>query len=111
MPVRLCLEPKCPQPAVYRGRCAEHSRTQETRTHDPARKRLYNSKRWQATRKRVLFEQPLCANGCDAISTDVDHIKAIEDGGDPWARSNLQALCAPCHSRKTSRELRARQWT
>lgn len=104
MPIRLCLEPRCPNPATYRGRCHHHARSNELHTHDRARKRIYNSRRWKLLRKRVLFEQPLCANGCDAISTDVDHIRAIEDGGDPWARTNLQALCQRCHSRKTRQE-------
>ena len=35
-------------------------------------------------------------------------VVAIEDGGNPWSRNNLQAMCSPCHSAKTSREVRAR---
>jgi 5-methylcytosine-specific restriction protein A len=104
MPTRLCLEPRCPHPATYRGRCATHTRSNERTTH--ARRHFYNSKRWQITRSRVLFDQPLCE--CGQIATDVDHIKAIEDGGDPWSRNNLQGLCKACHSMKTNRELRAR---
>jgi 5-methylcytosine-specific restriction endonuclease McrA len=104
MPIRLCLEPRCPAPATYRGRCATHSRSNERTTH--ARRHFYNSGRWKYTRRRVLHDQPLCP--CGEIATDVDHIQAIEDGGDPWSRNNLQGLCKACHSIKTSRELRAR---
>ena len=39
---------------------------------------------------------------------EVDHIKRIEDGGDPWAPSNLQTLCSGCHSAKTAIENRGR---
>jgi 5-methylcytosine-specific restriction endonuclease McrA len=108
MPVRLCLEPRCASPAQYRGRCLAHARTNEHHTHNRDRKRLYSSKRWRITRERVLYEQPLCACGCDRIATDVDHIVPIEAGGNPWARHNLQALAAECHGRKTRQELATR---
>lgn len=102
MPTRLCAEPGCPHPATYRGRCPSHARTTNRHTH--RNRTIYNSKRWQLLRKRVLFEQPIC-NACDtALATDVDHITAIEAGGDPWARANLQGLCQPCHSAKTRQE-------
>lgn len=100
MPTRLCLEPHCHTPATHRGRCTTHARTNERTTHP--NKHLYNSARWRNTRTRVLFEQPLCE--CGAIATDVDHITAMDAGGDPWARSNLQALCRSCHSSKTRQE-------
>lgn len=100
----LCLHPRCPEPPVYRGRCAAHSRAKERGTNRAGRK-VYNTKRWQIVRRRVLFEQPLCAEeGCDEIATDVDHIVPIAKGGDPFARSNLAALCHSHHSQKTRRE-------
>lgn len=107
MPIRLCSTAGCPEVATYRGRCAGCSRTRERVTH--RNRGVYNSKRWKHTRRRVLFEQPLCQHeGCTAIATDVDHIVAIEDGGDQWSLSNLQGLCASHHSKKTNQELRAR---
>jgi 5-methylcytosine-specific restriction endonuclease McrA len=42
------------------------------------------------------------------IATDVHHIVDLADGGDPWSRANLEALCAPCHGRTTARRGRAR---
>ena len=104
MPTRLCLHPRCPHPATYRGRCPTHSPARERETHP--NKQLYNTKRWQLLRRRRLFVDPLCP--CGAIATDVDHILAIEDGGQPYRYDNTQSLCASCHGAKTSREVRAR---
>ena len=28
-------------------------------------------------------------------------MQAINDGGDAWAEANLEALCGPCHNRKS----------
>lgn len=106
MPTRICLEPRCPNQAVYRGRCAPCSTKHDRATHP--RKGFYNTAKWKRTRRAVLHDQPLCPEPCGAIATDVDHIIAIEDGGNPWARSNLQALCHACHATKTNREVRSR---
>lgn len=104
MPVKLCSTRGCRAVATYRGRCREHARQRNRSTHQ--NRSIYNSRRWAILRRRVLFEQPLC--DCGEIATDVDHDRAIEDGGDPWARSNLKARCHSCHSRKTAREMRDR---
>jgi 5-methylcytosine-specific restriction enzyme A len=104
MPTRLCLQPQCPNQATYRGRCATHNRARDRETHP--NKSFYNSKRWKATRKRVLYSQPLCP--CGEIATDVDHIVPIEQGGNKWAASNLQALCHRCHGQKTNAEMSTR---
>ena len=104
MPTRLCLQAGCPNESHYRGRCAEHARSND-RNIRRAGRRIYNTAKWRHTRERVLSEQPLCATeGCDTISTDVHHIVDLDDGGDPWARSNLEALCLACHSRITRSE-------
>jgi hypothetical protein len=42
---------------------------------------------------------------CGAIATDVDHIIAFDNGRDPYNPLNLEALCHPCHSTKTSHEM------
>lgn len=104
MPSHLCIEPRCPDRATYRGRCQRHSRKRERQTH--RNKEIYNSKRWKMLRKRRLFLDPLC--GCGEIATDVDHIQPIEDGGEPFDLENTQSLCASCHGSKTAAELRAR---
>lgn len=111
MPVKLCRTRGCRQLATYRGRCRDCAAKNERATH--SNKAIYNSRRWRVLRKRVLFEQPLCeapvdGGVCGEIATDVDHKTPIEEGGDPWSRANVQALCHPCHSKKTNGELRRR---
>ena len=105
MPTRLCAHPRCPNPATYRGRCPTHTRTNNQRTH--RNRHIYNSKRWKHLRRRVLFEQPICAHCNNALATDADHIQPIHHGGNPYARTNIQGLCHPCHSRKTRQEQQA----
>ena len=95
MPIRLC---PCGEPAVYRGKCQDCARTKE-RTTSRAGRAIYRSKRWQVTRNTVLSEHPFCP--CGRIAEHVHHIKDIADGGLPWDLSNLQALCASCHSKIT----------
>lgn len=100
MPIRMCMESRCGNEATYRGRCRVHARGRERETHP--NKSFYNSARWINTRKRQLFDHPLC--DCGGIATDVDHIVPIERGGNLWAFSNLQSLCGSCHGRKTRQE-------
>lgn len=74
------------------------------------RGRIYDLERWDRTRRLVLREEPVCRH-CLAIertslSTDVDHIIPMSEGGDAWDRVNLQGLCRECHSRKTVAELK-----
>lgn len=83
------------------------------RAKQPAAKPLYEAKRgttaergygghWQRIRKRILQRDPVCTTpGCDQPSTEVDHLTPLAQGGTN-ADNNLQGLCKPCHSRKTS---------
>ncbi|MCG7623196.1 HNH endonuclease [Epibacterium sp. Ofav1-8] len=71
---------------------------------------LYADPKWKAARIAYLRQHPLCVDcgelGVIEAATDVDHI--IPHKGDPklfWVRSNWQALCHRCHSRKTAREV------
>ena len=98
MPTTLCLEPRCPNPSTYRGRCADHSRTNERAT-NRAGKAIYNTKRWQLTRRKVLSLQPLCP--CGDLALDVDHIVPLSEGGEPYALSNLRGRCKSCHGKIT----------
>jgi 5-methylcytosine-specific restriction protein A len=100
-----CRQPLCPV-IVTSGWCPEHKPV-------PARGVRYDkrrsSRRWQFQARAVIREQPVCAvDGCTERSTDVDHIVAVEDGGDMWARSNLQGLCHSHHSSKSLAEVRRR---
>lgn len=96
----LCVEARCADPPVYRGRCQRHSRQRERVTH--RNKSIYNTKRWKMLRRRRLFLDPLCK--CGVIATDVDHITPIEEGGEPYDLANTQSLCASCHGKKTRSE-------
>lgn len=71
---------------------------------------LYADPRWVAASKAYLRNNPLCVDclelGAIEPATDVDHV--IPHKGDRklfWDRTNWQALCHVCHSRKTAREV------
>ena len=72
----------------------------------------YTSQRWRRLRLAKLAEQPFCEH-CRAVgllerASVVDHVQAINHGGDPFpALDGLQALCPPCHSAKTARGVEA----
>lgn len=69
------------------------------------RKKIYNSKTWAALRDRVLSEEPVCRRCRAPVPTDVDHIIGIDKAPHlALVRSNVQALCARCHGRKTRQE-------
>jgi 5-methylcytosine-specific restriction enzyme A len=64
---------------------------------------------WERIARAFRYENPICADPFGAharenrfeVSRHVDHIVPRSAGGtDEW--SNLQALCARCHSRKTA---------
>ena len=59
-------------------------------------------------RERFLHEHPLCVEcerqGRVTAATVPDHIVALVNGGAD-DESNLQALCAECHRKKTARDL------
>ena len=100
MPTNYCLTPRCPEHAVYRGRCAGHARERETETHSD--RGVYKTKRWRVLRRQRLYLDSLCP--CGAIATDVDHITPIRDGGAPYDLGNTQSLCHSCHAKKTRAE-------
>jgi 5-methylcytosine-specific restriction enzyme A len=87
------------------GRCAKH-RAPADRERGNSAERGYGS-RWRLLREWVLAREPLCraclAQGRAEPATDVDHIVARSRGGSDGP-SNLQALCASCHARKTASE-------
>jgi 5-methylcytosine-specific restriction protein A len=62
---------------------------------------FYNTRTWKRLRKVKLLTDPLFEVCNVKPARDVDHIKAINAGGERTAWSNLQSLCHECHSRKT----------
>jgi 5-methylcytosine-specific restriction protein A len=105
---RPCGQPGCPTLSSD-SYCPEHKKA-KVRRYDRERgtatERGYNS-RW--TRYSILYRKknPLCVECLkeDLIvgSQHTDHIIAVTGPNDPlfWEPTNHQALCQPCHSRKT----------
>ena len=66
---------------------------------------MYKDPVWVNLRRRVLAEEPVCAEeGCTAPSTPVDHIQSLANGGDPFDRNNLRGMCYEHHKRRSSRQ-------
>ena len=102
MGAAFCLSPRCPERAVYRGRCAGHARERETETHSD--RAVYKTKRWRVLRRQRLYLDSLCP--CGAIASEVDHILPISVGGAPYDLSNTRSLCKSCHSKATRQFMR-----
>jgi 5-methylcytosine-specific restriction enzyme A len=106
-PSRLCRQCRqcvIPGGAIVCAACAPQvAACRESRPALSARG-WYHTSQWAAVRRRVLAESPLCVS-CRRPANTVDHIEPHRmDESLFWARSNLQTLCASCHSRKTARE-------
>lgn len=66
----------------------------------------YSDRRWRRTRRRYLAKHPVCEEqGCEAASTDVHHRDGLgHEGPAGHDEGNLEALCHPCHSKRTAEE-------
>ena len=68
-------------------------------------KQVYNKKRWEKIRRRILTEHPLCffceRNGITRLATEVDHMLTFSSVDDPLAFEyfNMQPICTECHRR------------
>lgn len=89
-------------------------KTPEERRRDSDKKRQSSTQRgygykWQKARAAYLKEYPLCVK-CNAtadisVATEIDHIEPHRGNQSLfWDSSNWQALCKPCHSKKTATE-------
>ena len=99
-PLRYCATPGCDQ-LVPRGYCRAHG----VRANHVAR-RWYYTARWLRLRRQVMTEQAYTCAKCAAVglALEVDHVQPHNgDAALFWSRANLQALCTPCHTRKTRR--------
>jgi len=107
---RLCTKPGCNAYALTnRSRCAAHPPHREYDSKRPEYRALYTTIGWSDMKRNQLRSHPLCAEhgrkGRVVAGSQVDHI--IPHKGDLalfFDPSNLQTLCASCHSRKTARE-------
>jgi 5-methylcytosine-specific restriction endonuclease McrA len=98
-PLGYCTHPGCPV-RVASGACPQHA----VRANYVVR-RWYRTMRWIRLRYQVLVDAAYTCAQCGHVQTEleVDHI--VKHDGDPvrfWNRHNLQALCPPCHARKTA---------
>ncbi|MCC6695003.1 MAG: HNH endonuclease [Candidatus Hydrogenedentes bacterium] len=106
---RPCTYPGCPR-LVQSGRvsrCPQHERQRHREVNarrDPNVTALYHTARWRRSSRSFLADHPWCAMCHRAPATCVDHI--VPHDGDPtlfWDRSNWQAACIECNSRKHMR--------
>ena len=65
-----------------------------------------DGRRWQAVRKVVFRRDNQRCQVCGKPGFEVDHVKPMHQGGDPWALDNLQTICRQCHIEKTRKENR-----
>ena len=76
-------------------------------------KHIYSSGRWKRLRAQYVSIHPLCEmcekDGFTTPVCDVDHIKEISDGGDPFDINNLMSLCRYHHINKTIAERKKRE--
>ncbi|TQR29405.1 HNH endonuclease [Brevibacillus brevis] len=109
-PNKPCSKPGCP--ALTRERYCQKHTEEQVKTYNRHRgsssERGYDA-RWRKARTHFLSLNPLCVHcrieGKAMAATVVDHIKPHK--GDKilfWDRTNWQALCASCHSKKTAKE-------
>lgn len=119
---KLCCEPGCDEfaetggnrcpdcQAIWGARVAARKQQAKAAAVAQAGAMFYASMRWRKARSAFLDRHPLCADclslGLMVEAREVDHIKPHRgDARLMWDRSNWQALCKPCHSRKTAREV------
>ncbi len=110
---RPCGHPGCRVliPVGAGGVCDEH-RKHVQRADDQRRgtstERGYDA-RWRKARKMFLARNPVCVRCHELnrveIATVVDHVDPHRGDYEKfWDESNWQALCKPCHDKKTATE-------
>lgn len=78
---------------------AKHLRRGIERSERDERQRFYNLRVWRRLAAAVREEEPSCRR-CGSPSECASHIVALELGGKPWERSNIEALCQHCRNIK-----------
>lgn len=112
LPPRPCTAPRCKEMAVKAGKCVKHYVkpkawvSSESKT---AAERGYGPE-WRKLRKRIMARDThLCQeckrNGIMTQAKEVDHIVNKASGGTD-EDDNLEAICTPCHKKKTILERR-----
>lgn len=65
---------------------------------------------WAGVRDRILRRDVCCVKCGSKDHLQVDHIKAIMNGGEMWDLKNLRALCYSCHLEKTRMDFYERKY-
>lgn len=65
---------------------------------------------WTGTRNKIIARDKKCLKCGSTNKLEVDHIKALVNGGDMWAEDNLRTLCHSCHLKKTRLDLYKRKY-
>jgi len=105
---------RCPHQGCANAQpCPNHNPKSQRQSNYAA---FYASPEWKRMRATVLDQERYCPGWpadhpirCHQPTKQVDHVIALEDGGPPLQRSNLVALCPPCHGRKTADEVARRR--
>lgn len=63
------------------------------------KQRFYNLRAWRRLAVTVKAEEPTCRT-CGNPSECASHITPLDEGGSPWDRKNIEALCRPCRNQK-----------
>lgn len=103
-------KPKTHRPKGQQTRKEQNATYDARRADDPVR-RLYATLRWQALRLIILGRDPYCKRcergGIITPSDTVNHIEKAKDAPERFFdETNLEGVCAPCHSGEIQREER-----
>jgi len=107
-PKKPCRYPGCPN-LTHNTYCEAHAKLLANRyekSRPSASQRGYDY-RWRKYSKYFLQIHPLCVNfaECHNVAVLVDHIKPHKGNSVLfWDPENHQAMCKPCHDRKTASE-------
>jgi len=102
-PLRFCRAPGC-SARVRRGYCPVHAEARRQAFHYKYSEVTLYGGAWKRARLAFLGKHPRCK--CGRLANEVDHV--IPHRGSLelfWDSANWQALCRPCHTRKTAREV------
>ena len=69
---------------------------------------LFSRNSWELSNQFEKQYPDVFSRGYESPSFEVDHIKALMNGGAMWDIKNLQTLCKNCHKQKTRSDFNAK---
>ena len=104
LPNHQCNYPGCSRSVPHgQAYCSEHELTKRDYSAYDAKRsiRFYYTRRWRVLRDWYIQAHPLCemclSNNRVTPASEVHHVHEVKDGGRPFDRENLMALCHACH--------------